>query len=146
MLKGKSMRWIKKVLKPIIYSLGIRKKPPTLSKEEQWRARGVTIGKNFDGPDSTIDYCFGHLVTIGDNVTISGTTILAHDGTTKKALGYCKVAPVKIGNDVFIGYGSVILPGVTIGNKVIVGAGTICSRDIPDNSVVVRGSYNGLIN
>ena len=50
-----------------------------------------------------------------------------------------KVAPVKIGNDVFIGYGSVILPGVTIGNKVIVGAGTICSRDIPDNSVVVRG-------
>lgn len=62
-LKGKSMSWIKKVLKPIIYSLGIRKKPPTLSKEEQWRARGVTIGKNFDGPDSAIDYCFGHLVT-----------------------------------------------------------------------------------
>ena len=88
-----------------------------------------------------IDYCFGHLVTIGDNVTISGTTILAHDGTTKKALGYCKVAPVTIGSDVFIGYGSIILPGVTIGNKVIVGAGTICSKDIPDNSVVVQG-YN----
>lgn len=139
-LKGKIMIWIKKVLKDLIYSLGIGEKTPTLSKEEQWRARGVTIGKNFDGPDSAIDYCFGHLVTIGDNVTISGTTILAHDGTTKKALGYCKVAPVKIGNDVFIGYGSVILPGVTIGNKVIVGAGTICSRDIPDNSVVVRGS------
>ena len=110
-----------------------------MSKVDQWKARGVKIGKNFDGPDSNIDYCFGHLVTIGDNVTISGTTILAHDGSTKKPLGYSKVAPVTIGNDVFIGYGSVVLPGVTIGNKVIVGAGTICSKDIPDNSVVVRG-------
>lgn len=132
------MCWIKKILKSILHGLGT-KKTPTLSKEELWRSRGVNIGKNFDGPDSTIDYCFGHLVTIGDNVTISGTTILAHDGTTKKFLGYCKVAPVKIGNDVFIGYGSIVLPGVTIGNKVIVGAGTVCSKDIPDNLVVVRG-------
>ncbi|MDO4413674.1 MAG: acyltransferase [Erysipelotrichaceae bacterium] len=109
------------------------------SKEEMWRERGVTIGKNFDGPDSAIDYCFGHLVTIGDNVTISGTTILAHDGSTKKILGYSKVAPVTIGDNVFIGYGSIVLPGVTIGSKVIVGAGTVCSKDIPDNVVVVQG-------
>lgn len=39
----------------------------------------------------------------------------------------------------FVGYGSIILPGVTIGNKVIVGAGTVCSKNIPDNSVVVGG-------
>lgn len=72
-------------------------------------------------------------------MTISGTTILAHDGATKRLWGIVKWLRLKLGNDVFIGYGSVILPGVTIGNKVIVGAGTICSRDIPDNSVVVRG-------
>lgn len=116
----------------------VQKKTPK-SKTDIWRERGVTIGDNFDGPDSVIDYCFGHLVTIGDNVTISGTTILAHDGSTKKILGYSKVAPVTIGNDVFIGYGCIILPGVTIGNKVIVGAGTIISKDIPDNVVVVQG-------
>ena len=133
------MSLIKDILRPIVYALGIKKKSPILSKEEQWKARGVKIGKNFDGPDSNIDYCFGHLVTIGDNVTISGTTILAHDGSTKKILGYSKVAPVTIGNDVFIGYGSIVLPGVTIGNKVIVGAGTVCSKNIPDNSVVVCG-------
>lgn len=63
-LKGKNMNWIKKVLKSRIYVLGVRKKPSALSKEEQWRARGVTIGKNFDGPDSAIDYCFGHWVTV----------------------------------------------------------------------------------
>lgn len=131
---------IKDILRPIVYGLGIKKKPPVLSKVEQWRARGVKIGDNFDGPDSSIDYCFGNLVTIGDNVTISGTTILAHDGSTKKILGYSKVAPVTIGNNVFIGYGSIVLPGVTIGNKVIVGAGTVCAKDIPDNSVVVRGN------
>ena len=129
---------IKQIIKKIMIKLGLKKEPmPT--KEEQWRARGVTIGKNFDGPDSAIDYCFGHLVTIGDNVTISGTTILAHDGSTKKFLGYSKVAPVTIGNNVFIGYGCIVLPGVTIGNNVIVGAGTVISKDIPDNVVVVRG-------
>ena len=126
------------LLKRILCKLKLAR-PDVLSKEEQWRARGVTIGKNFDGPDSAIDYCFGHLVTIGDNVTISGTTILAHDGSTKKFLGYSKVAPVTIGDNVFIGYGCVVLPGVSIGSKVIVGAGTVISKDIPDNVVVVRG-------
>lgn len=71
---------IKNLVNKILYKLGLKQRP-VLTKVEQWRARGVTIGKNFDGPDSAIDYCFGHLVTIGDNVTISGTTILAHDGS-----------------------------------------------------------------
>lgn len=111
----------------------------SISKEDQWRERGVRIGKNFDAPDSVIDYCFGFLVTIGDNVTLSGTTVLAHDGSTKKILGYSKVGNVVIGNNVFVGYGSIILPNVRIGNNVIVGAGTIVSKDIPDNVVVVQG-------
>lgn len=123
----------------ILYRLGFKKRP-LLSKADQWRARGVTIGENFDAPDSTIDYCFGHLVTIGNNVTVSGTTILAHDGSTKKFLGYSKVAPVTIGDNVFIGYGCIVLPGVTIGSNVIVGAGTVISKDIPDNVVVVQGT------
>lgn len=134
------MSKIKSLLCKIAYKTRLKKRPKPMSKEEQWAARGVTFGKNFDGPDSSIDFCYGHLVTIGDNVTISGTTILAHDGSTKKPLGYCKVAPVKIGSDVFIGYGSIVLPGVTIGNKVIVGAGTVVSKDIPDNVVVVSGT------
>ncbi len=132
---------LKNGVRKVLYKIGLKKPLITPSKEEMWRARGVTIGDNFDGPDSAIDYCFGHLVTIGNNVTISGTTILAHDGSTKKILGYSKVAPVTIGNDVFIGYGCIVLPGVTIGNKVIVGAGTVVSKDIPDNVVVVQG-YN----
>ncbi len=132
-----------RILKKILYKTGsflrIIKQTPDISKEEKWKMRGVKFGENFDAPDSIIDYCHGHLVTIGNNVTLSGTTILAHDGSTKKSLGYVKVAPVNIGNNVFVGYGSIILPGVTIGDKVIVGAGTVCSKDIPSNVVVVRG-------
>jgi maltose O-acetyltransferase len=44
---------------------------------------------------------------------------------------------VNIGDNVFIGAESVVLPGVTIGNNVIVGANSTVTHDIPDNSVVV---------
>jgi maltose O-acetyltransferase len=44
--------------------------------------------------------------------------------------------PITIGDNVFIGWGSIILPGVTIGSNVVVAAGSIVTRDIPDNCVV----------
>lgn len=42
-----------------------------------------------------------------------------------------------IGNNVFIGAGSVVLPGVTIGNNVVIGANSTVTHNIPDNSVAV---------
>ena len=47
------------------------------------------------------------------------------------------VAPVEIGDNVFIGMGAIILPGTTIGDNVIIGAGSIVSKDLPSNSVCV---------
>lgn len=41
-------------------------------------------------------------------------------------------APVTIGNNVWIGAGSIVLPGVTIGNDVVIGAGSLVTKDIPD--------------
>lgn len=46
------------------------------------------------------------------------------------------VGPVIIKDDVFIGHGATILPGVTIGPRAIVGAGSVISKDVPPNSVV----------
>lgn len=43
---------------------------------------------------------------------------------------------VNIGNNVWIGGGAIILPGVSIGNNVVVGAGSVVTRDIPDGVVV----------
>lgn len=134
---------IKNILRKIIYRLGIKKRPQ-LSKVDQCRARGVKIGENVDLVNAELDYCFGRLITIGNNVTITNSVILAHDASTKKELGYSKVGCVDIGNDVFIGYGCIILPNVRIGSKVIVGAGTVISKDIPDNSVVV-GNPNRIV-
>lgn len=44
---------------------------------------------------------------------------------------------IKIGNDVWIGGGSIVLPGVTIGNNCVIGAGSVVTKDIPDNSMAV---------
>ena len=40
--------------------------------------------------------------------------------------------PVKIGSDVWIGGGAIILPGVRIGDRAVIGAGSVVTRDIPD--------------
>ena len=104
---------------------------------EELRKRGMTIGKNCFIGTSAIDYNFAHLITIGDNVTVSAARLLCHDASTKNILGYSRVGRIDIGNNVFVGAEAVILPNVTIGDCVIVGAGTVVSRDIPSNSVVV---------
>ena len=45
--------------------------------------------------------------------------------------------PIHIGNNVWIGANSVILPGVTIGDNTVIGAGSIVTRDVPANVVAV---------
>lgn len=45
--------------------------------------------------------------------------------------------PITIGNDVWIGGGTIILPGVTIGNNCVIGAGSLVNKSIPANSVAV---------
>ncbi len=80
----------------------------------------------------------GHcwLIKLGDDVTLAPRVhILAHDASTKREIGYTRIAKVTIGNNVFIGAGSIVLPGVKIGDNVIVGAGSVVANDIPSNSV-----------
>ena len=62
--------------------------------------------------------------------------ILTHDASTNKGRFATKIGQVKIGNNVFIGAGAIILCGVSIGDNVIVGAGTVVTHNIPSNLVV----------
>ena len=110
---------------------------PALDSIDFYRHAGVEIGDNVLLIRCSIDLHMPRLLTIGNNVTIVRSSILVHDASLNKTLGYTKYGKVVIGNDVFIGLGSIILPNVKIGNKVVVGAGTVVSKDIPDNSVVV---------
>ena len=43
--------------------------------------------------------------------------------------------PIRIGNNVWIGAGTIVLPGITIGDNVTIGAGSIVTSDIPSDSV-----------
>lgn len=101
--------------------------------------RGLKIGKDFKRLGGVIidpSHCYH--ITIGDNVTLAPRVhILAHDASTYVFFGKTRAANVTIGNNVFVGASSIILPGVHIGNRVIIGAGSIVKHDIPDNSVAV---------
>jgi len=101
------------------------------------KKRGLNVGKNvFIGTDVSIDPSYPWLISIGDDCTLTERVIiLAHDASTFRHLGYTKVGKVIIGQQTFIGAGSIILPGITIGNNVIIGAGSVISKNIPDNSV-----------
>lgn len=46
-------------------------------------------------------------------------------------------APIIIGNNVWIGGGSIVCPGVTIGDNTTIGAGSVVTKDIPANVVAV---------
>lgn len=47
------------------------------------------------------------------------------------------IKPISIGDNVFLGARSVILPGTTIGNNCIVGAGAVIKGNFPENSIIV---------
>ncbi len=104
---------------------------------EQLIKNGMSVGKNFSRQNGVIldpGHCW--LITIGDNVTLApGVHILCHDASTSRHLGYAKIGRVTVGNDVFIGAATVVLPNVRIGNNVIIGANSTVCCDIPDNTV-----------
>lgn len=101
--------------------------------------RGLVVGKDFKCMGEVIidpSHCWH--VTIGNNVTLAPRVhVLAHDTSTKLFLDYTRVSNVSIGDNVFVGAGTIVLPGVSIGNNVVIGAGSVVSRDIPDNCVAV---------
>lgn len=118
----------------------------------KYRAQGAEIG---DG--SVLIECKlsgsskGDRFYIGSNCTLTGVTLLAHDASPTIFLpelvnfepSYLPGArcsyrdPIHIGDNVFIGWGSIVLPGITIGSNVVIGAGSVVSKNIPDNSVAV---------
>jgi maltose O-acetyltransferase len=108
-----------------------------LSNLHELRRRGASIGENVDILDNCIidpDHCFH--IKIGNNVTFAPNVhVLAHDASTKKFIGYTKVKNTIIGSNVFVGAGSLILPGVKVGDNVIIAAGSVVTKDIPDDTV-----------
>ena len=83
----------------------------------------------------------GAKVTFGDNVFVAPnccftTAEHAIDPEMRKS-GVEIAKPITIGNNVWIGAGSVILAGVEIGDNTVIGAGSVVTRSIPENVVAV---------
>jgi acetyltransferase-like isoleucine patch superfamily enzyme len=80
-------------------------------------------------------------VRIGNNVSLSQCTLIGHDGSIavlNKAYNVRLegVGKIDIRDNVFVGWGAIILPGVTIGPNAIVGAGAVVTRDVLPGDVV----------
>ena len=80
-------------------------------------------------------------VSIGDRTQIGpAVQIYAADHprdakTRREGLEFGR--PVRIGRDVWIGGGAIILPGVTVGDDAVIGAGSVVTRDVPTGATVV---------
>lgn len=81
------------------------------------------------------DIFVGDNVLFGPNVTVSAGTHPAHPKLRSKQAQYN--VPIHIGNNVWIGANSVILPGVHIGENTVIGAGSVVTKNIPANAVAV---------
>ena len=103
------------------------------------RRHGLRAGADIHiGPHCVLDLPHAHLIELGDRVTLApGVYLLAHDASTKRALGYTRIARIRVGNDVFIGAGAMVLPGVEIGDAAIVGAGSLVTQDVPAGMLAV---------
>lgn len=111
---------------------------------EHLRSLGMVIGTDtviYSPTHCVIDATRPWMVEIGHNVQITeGVIILTHGydwsvlkGRDGWVLG--SAGRVRIGDNVFIGMGAIILKGVTIGDNVVIGAGSVVSHDIPSGSI-----------
>lgn len=81
-------------------------------------------------------------VSIGNNVVLSKCALIGHDGSIGvmqrryPGLKTDRVGKIDIKDNVFVGFGAIVMPGVTIGPDAIIAAGAVVVRDVPPDSVV----------
>ena len=80
-------------------------------------------------------------VCLGTNVCLSSCALIGHDGSIAVLnraynVKLDSVGKIDIKDNVFVGYNSVVLPGVTIGPNAIVAAGAIVTKDVPEGDIV----------
>ncbi|MGP9501702.1 sugar O-acetyltransferase [Specibacter sp. AOP5-B1-6] len=126
------------ILADLIGSLGedVEIRPPLFVDY----GRYITIG-----PRTFINYNFTALdvapITIGADVMIGpGVQLLTPTHPLDPSLRRDKLEaarPITIGDNVWLGGGVIVLPGVSIGDNTVVGAGAVVTRDLPANVVAV---------
>ncbi len=105
-----------------------------------WGGRHVRLGNNVYANFGLTLVDDGE-ITIGDSCMFGPNVVLATAGhpicPALRRRVYQFNMPIRIGNNVWIGAGSVVVPGVTIGDNTVIGAGSVVTKDIPANVVAV---------
>ena len=100
----------------------------------------IIVGKNFGANYNCTILDVGK-VTFGDNCLLAPNVSIFTAGhplhPDSRNSGYEYGMDVTIGDNVWIGGGSIVCPGVTIGSNCVIGAGSVVTRDIPDWSLAV---------
>lgn len=126
------------ILKKLLGKVGERCyiEPPIRANwgKNTYLGNDVYINFNLTLVDDT-DVHIGNNVLIGPNVIIDTGTHPVNPVIRKKQAQYN--LPVEIGDSVWIGAGSIILPGVKIGKNSVIGAGSVVTKDISENVVAV---------
>lgn len=100
----------------------------------------IEIGANFYSNHNLV-ILDGGKVTFGDNVFIApncGFYTAGHPiDFERRNRGLEYAYPITVGDNVWIGAGVQVMPGVTIGSNVVIGGGSVVVKDIPSNCVAV---------
>ncbi len=100
----------------------------------------IEVGENFYANYNCTILDVGH-VKIGKNAMFAPNVSIYTAGhpvhPDSRNSGYEYGIPVTIGDNVWLGGGVIVTPGVTIGNNVVIGAGSVVTKDIPDNVIAV---------
>lgn len=100
----------------------------------------IEVGENFYANYNLIILDVGK-VCIGDNALIAPNVSIYTAGhpihPASRNTGYEYGIGITIGNNVWIGGNTCIMPGVKIGNNVVIGGGSVVTKDIPDNMIAV---------
>lgn len=77
-------------------------------------------------------------IIFGNNIELGpGVSIISANHNTNNIRKHTKSTPITIGNNVWIGANTTILPEITIGNNVVIGANSLVNKSIPSNSIAV---------
>lgn len=100
----------------------------------------IEVGENFFANYNLTILDVGK-VKIGDNAQIAPNVSIYTAGhpvhPDSRNSGYEYGIPITIGDNVWIGGNTCIMPGVTIGNNVVIGAGSVVTKDLPDDVIAV---------
>lgn len=135
------MKDLKKIIRTLKKVIGLVYSRINKIKYVKWI--GVNIGKNLHvygspyGMFGSEPWC----ITLGDNVHITnGVKFITHDGGTllfRHIVPDLEITkPIKVGNYVYFGTQSMIMPGVTIGDNCIIAARAVVTKDVPAGTVV----------